>query len=133
MLARQTDVVGTHTCLSRASEFGPSMSGAMSDATSSSDDEAPNIWDALLEAMLHARVGAVLQPLLSDEDMGKVALSCRFACDALCAELYALDGDRALLVVGSSSDSDEPEPANMENPLLAAIVVWLRRARRLCA
>ena len=74
----------------------------------------------------------MLQPLLSDEDMGKVALSCRFACDALCAELYALPGDPALSVVGSSSAPDEDEPAHVGNPLLAVLVVWLR-GRVACA
>ena len=31
------------------------------------------------------------QPLLTEADVGKVALSCHFACDALCAELYDWD------------------------------------------
>ena len=62
------------------------------DAASSSDDEAPNIWNVLLEVLLHARVGATLQPLFHDDDLGRIALSCRFACDALCAELYAWTG-----------------------------------------
>ena len=60
------------------------------DGSSSSESEAEpyNIWNALLAALVHFRVGEVLQPLLTAEDMGKVALSCHFACVALCGELY---------------------------------------------
>ena len=59
------------------------------DGSSSSENEAESykIWNALLAALVHYRVGEVLQPLLTEADMGKVALSCHFACDALCAEL----------------------------------------------
>ena len=45
----------------------------------------------LLAALVHFRIGEVLQPLLSSEETGLVALSCHFACDALCAELYDWD------------------------------------------
>ena len=63
------------------------------DGCSSEDEAEPcNIWN--LEWLL-AGTGAlpreVLQPLLAAEDMGKVALSCHFACGALCAELYDWD------------------------------------------
>ena len=50
-----------------------------------------NIWNALLAAMVHFRVEEVLKPLLTTEETGKVALSCRFACDALCSELCDWD------------------------------------------
>ena len=50
--------------------------------------EPYNIWNALLAALVHFRIGEVLQPLLTSEEVGCVALSCHFACDALCAELY---------------------------------------------
>ena len=49
--------------------------------------EPYNIWNALLAALVHFRIGEVLQ-LLTSEEMGLVAMSCHFACDALCAELY---------------------------------------------
>ena len=60
------------------------------DGSSSSESEAEpyNIWKALLTALVHFRIGEVLQPLLTSEEVGCVALSCHFACDALCAELY---------------------------------------------
>ena len=63
------------------------------DGSSSSEDEAEpyNIWNALLAALVHFRIGEVSQPLLTSEEMGLVALSCHFACDSLCAELYDWD------------------------------------------
>ena len=62
--------------------------------SSASDEEAVphNIWKSLLSAMVHFRIGDALQPLLTEEEMGKAALTCRFVCDALCAELYDWDG-----------------------------------------
>ena len=63
------------------------------DGSSFEDEAEPcNIWSALLTALVHFRIGEVLQPLLTAEDMAKVVLSCHFACDALCAELYDWDG-----------------------------------------
>ena len=62
MPARHTDVAAKHTCFARASEFGPSKSDTMCmdgrDASASSDDEPPGIWNALLEATVHGRVGS---------------------------------------------------------------------------
>ena len=60
------------------------------DGSSSSGSEAEpyNIWNVLLEALVHFHIGKVLQPLLTSEEVACVALSCHFACDALCAELY---------------------------------------------
>ena len=60
------------------------------DGSSSSESEAEpyNIWTALLAALVQFRIGEVLQPLLTSKKVGCVALSCHFACDALCAELY---------------------------------------------
>ena len=62
------------------------MCAVRCDGSSSFGDEAEpyNIWNALLAAL-------VLQPLLTSEEMGLVALSCHFACDAPCAELCDWD------------------------------------------
>ena len=59
------------------------------DGSSSSESEAERykIWNALLAALVHFRIGEVLQPLLTSEEVGCVALSCHFACDAPCEEL----------------------------------------------
>ena len=56
-----------------------------------SEAEPHNIWNALLAALVHFRIGEVMQPLLMSEEMGLVAMSCHFACDASCAELYDWD------------------------------------------
>ena len=69
------------------------------DGSSSSESEAEpyNIWNALLAALVHFRIGEVLQPLLTSEEVGCVALSCHFACDAFCAGLYDWGSSRARL------------------------------------
>ena len=48
------------------------------DGSSSSESEAEpyNIWNALLAASVHFHIGKVLQPLLTSEEVGCVALSC---------------------------------------------------------
>ena len=43
-----------------------------------------SIWNPLLTALVHHDVGEVLQCALSDEDLGKVSLTCHFACGSLC-------------------------------------------------
>ena len=85
-LTRQTD--GNTSRFLSSVQHGPSESfGVMCavgrDGSSSSENEADpfNIWNALLAAQVHYRVGEVLQPLLTEVDMGKVALSCHFTCD----------------------------------------------------
>ena len=65
----------------------------LSSAPGSDDEAAPHsVWNPLLSAIVHFRVGEALQPSLSSEEMGKVALTCHFACDSLCEELYDWDG-----------------------------------------
>ena len=105
MLARQTEELVTHTVFKQSSKHGLSQTlaicvlwAAMDHPTSDAEAEPHNVWNALLAAMVHCRAGEVLQPL---EEMGKVELSCRFARDALCAELY--DWDEA--------EQGSPQPA----------------------
>ena len=66
------------------------MSTLFDEGSSSSSVEAEplNIWNPLLAALVHHGVGGVLQRVLSDGDLGKVALTCHFACDSLCEEMY---------------------------------------------
>ena len=66
--------------------------GCDGSSDSNAEAELHNIWNPLLAAMVHCRIGDVLQPSLSAEDMGKVVLTCHFACDALCVELCDWDG-----------------------------------------
>ena len=129
MLAIQADGLATHTTVFRRvpplPKHGPSRlapcAQGVCDASSSSGDEATyrsNIWNALLATLVNFSTGVVLQALLTDEEMAKVALSCRFACDALCAELFAWAGDGGPHSDGyCSSASDEALPPNPGNPL----------------
>ena len=92
-LTRQTDLATRRVPLSVQHETSALCVPVGCDGSSSSEDEAEpyNIWNALLAALVHFRIGEVLEPLLASEEMGLVALSCHFACDALCAELYDWD------------------------------------------
>ena len=58
--------------------------------------------------MVHFRTGDALQPLLTDEEMGKVAWTCRFACGALCEELYELGLGRSRARLISTSRGGKP-------------------------
>ena len=92
-LTRQIDLAcksGSIICPARPKRDFSVMCAVGCDGSSSSESEAEpyNIWNALLAALVHFRIGEVLQPLLTSEEVGCVALSCHFACDALCAELY---------------------------------------------
>ena len=49
-----------------------------------------NIWNPVLAALVHYSAGNVLQCALSDGDLGEVALTRRFACDSLGAELHGM-------------------------------------------
>ena len=89
-LTRQTDLQhksGSVVCPARPKrDFGVTCAvGCDGSSSSESEAEPYNIWNALLAALVH------LQPLLSSEEVGCVALSCDFACDALCAELHDWD------------------------------------------
>ena len=95
-LSRQTDLaiqVGFHclfsTAQARLRRYVPWA--AMVLPAPKTRQSPYNIWNALLAALVHFRIDEVLQPLLTSEEMGLVALSFHFACDALCAELYDWD------------------------------------------
>ena len=75
-LTRQTD--GNTSRFYRLSSTPKRDFGVMCamgcDGSSSSESEAEpyNIWNALLAALVHFRIGEVLQPLLTSEEMGLV-------------------------------------------------------------
>ena len=48
-----------------------------------------NMWNPLLSTVTHPVLGPTLEDLILDEDLGKVALTCHFALDLLCAEMHA--------------------------------------------
>ena len=53
--------------------------------SASDDEEDHKICDVLLDI-----VTSFDQSNLADEELGRVGLSCHYAMDCLCAELYAL-------------------------------------------
>ena len=61
-----------------------------SSSSSAETEVSLNIWNALLTALIYHGVGRALQRCLSDEELGKVALTCHFACDSLCEEMCSM-------------------------------------------
>ena len=58
-------------------------------SASDDDEEDHNIWDVFLN-LVSFDFRARIQSNLADEELGRVGLSCHYAMDCLCAELYAL-------------------------------------------
>ena len=81
-------------CLGPKHKHHPSTMCTLFDEGSSSSsaetEDSLNIWNSLLAALIHHDVGSALQRCLSDEELGKVALTCHFACDSLCEEMYGM-------------------------------------------
>ena len=81
-------------CLGPKHKHYPSAMCTLFDEGSSScsaeTEDSLNIWNSLLAALVHNGVGSALQRCLSDEELGKVALTCHFACDSLCEEMYGM-------------------------------------------
>ena len=59
-------------------------------ASDDDDEEGHNTWNVLWDLITSFDFGARIQSSLADEELGRVGLSCHFAMDCLCAELYAL-------------------------------------------
>ena len=59
-----------------------------SSSCSAETEDSLNIWNSLLAALVHHGVGSAFQRCLADKELGKVALTCHFACDSLCEEMY---------------------------------------------
>ena len=47
-----------------------------------------NMWNPLLSAMADVVAGPVLDDMVSEVDMGRVALTCHFSSDVLCSEMH---------------------------------------------
>ena len=47
-----------------------------------------NMWNPLLGAMADVFAGPVLDDMVSEVDMGRVALTCHFSLDVLCSEMH---------------------------------------------
>ena len=83
----------TRTNRKRGEELAVLATGEASDwlhpfANSRFSHDSRNIWNPLLTAMVH-RIGDKLQRALSDY-LGKVALTCHFACDLQCEEMCGI-------------------------------------------
>ena len=59
-------------------------------SASDADEEDHNTWNVLLDLITNFYFRARIQSSLADEELGRVGLSCHYAMDCLCAELYAL-------------------------------------------
>ena len=79
-------------CLGPKHKHHPSTMCTLFDEGSSSSsaetEDSLNIWNSLLTALIHHGVGSAR--CLSDEELGKVALTCHFACDLLCEEMHGM-------------------------------------------
>ena len=47
-----------------------------------------NMWNSLLSTVSDFVFGPTLEDLIPDEDLGRVAMTCHFASDLLCAEMH---------------------------------------------
>ena len=78
-----------------------------------------NMWNPLLSAMADIVAGPVLDDMVSDVDMGSVALTCHFSSDVLCSEMHqphvflpqVLSLDVLILVNEVRKACGIPEPA----------------------
>ena len=61
-----------------------SPSSCISTASSSGGNSARNMWNPLLDLLLHVQINDVFVPFNDDIDLARVALSCHFALDLLC-------------------------------------------------
>ena len=59
-------------------------------SASNDDEEGHNTWNVLLDLTTNFDFGARIQSSLADEELGRAGLSCHYAVDCMCAELYAL-------------------------------------------
>ena len=49
-----------------------------------------NKWNPMLASLCHFEVGVVMEALLDDFDMGRIALACHFSLDVLCDKISSL-------------------------------------------
>ena len=48
------------------------------------------MWNPMLESLCHSEVGFVMEALLDEKEIGRVALSCHFSFDVLCDKTSSL-------------------------------------------
>ena len=70
------------------------MNGSVTSSTFSSEESLKNhehnIWNPMLASLCHFEVGVVMEALLDEVDMGRIALACHFSLDVLCDKTSSL-------------------------------------------
>ena len=70
------------------------MNGSVTSSTFSSEESFEyhehNIWNPMLASLCHFEVGVVMEALLDEVDMGRIALACHFSLDVLCDKTSSL-------------------------------------------
>ena len=56
----------------------------------SEDEQNRNMWNGVLSLITDYFTGPWIQLCRADEELARTALTCRYAVDCLCAELFAL-------------------------------------------
>ena len=56
--------------------------------TESSEEQDHNMWNEGLNLFTEQNTGLHIQSCLSNEELGRVAISCHFVVGCLCAKLY---------------------------------------------
>ena len=74
------------------------FSSARSSWSSGTDEGEHSVWNPFLGFCCHHRIGYNMEGILTEEELGRVALSCRFALDLLCdkSEQHAVTFSRPL-------------------------------------
>ena len=68
-----------------------SFSSSVSPVPSFEDVFSHNMWNPLLELIVHEQVSSVFGSCVDEIDLAKIALSCHFALDLLCFKEFAYD------------------------------------------
>ena len=70
------------------------MNGSDTSSTFSSEESSAyhehNIWSPMLASLCHFAVGVVMEALLDEVDIGRIALACHFSLDVLCDKTSSL-------------------------------------------
>ena len=90
------------------------------------------MWNPLKGAMADVAAGPVLDDLVSEVDMGRVALTCHFSLDLLCSEMQVLSLDELIPVNEVRQACGISEPAKSVQILFRGghgLGVWVLEAR----
>ena len=84
----RVSVTSFPSVVQKVAELPRAMNGSVTSSTFSAEESCEyrehNLWNPMLAPLCHCEVGAVLEALLDEVDMGRIALSCHFSSDVLC-------------------------------------------------